>query len=257
VALPRPLRLTLLTGALALTSLTLAHPCRAADDSSDDASNGDKAEGDGEKSGSDKAKPETGDKAKAGEEKADKDTSFGHMGQVGLRAGLVGGFRMILRYGSSPYCRLPDPLKPPDKQVKFCGHTAPFDADFGLSFGVLDFFEPFAWARLGLSAEGETDTKPLVVIGAGARIYTMSDNAFKIFIEPAVGWELEGGRGNPAWQLNGGQYKKDFLFHIAAGPQLDFSRNVGAYLTGGLTAGFVRDLGASFDVNLGVQGRYP
>ena len=113
------------------------------------------------------------------------------------------------------------------------------------------------WARFGLSAEAETDTKPLVVIGAGARLYTMSDNAFKIFIEPAVGWELEGGRGNVLWQLNGGEYKKDFLFHIAAGPQFDFSRYAGAYLSGGLTAGFVRDLGASLDVNLGVQGRYP
>jgi opacity protein-like surface antigen len=254
VTLPRPARISLLSGALALAVATASVEARAADDDA-------KESDDSGESAGDEAEHKTKTKAdedQPKDEKAKGDTTdFGHMGQLGLRAGLVGGFRMILRYSDSPFCRTPDLNKPTDHQVKFCGHTAPLAADFGLSFGVLDFFEPFAWARLGFSAESETDTKPLVVIGAGARLYTMSDAAFKIFIEPAVGLELEGGRGSLLWALNNPKYKQDFVFHVAAGPQLDFSRFIGAYLTAGLTAAFVRDLGASFDVSLGVQGRYP
>jgi len=261
VALPRPLHLLRFTSALALATLAAPRPCSAADDAESDASEDSSGTGTGtgadDESESDKSASSGHDGAKTGAGKSEADPTYGHMGQLGLRAGLVGGFRMILRYDASPYCREPDLLKPPNKQVKFCGHTAPFSGDFGLSFAVLDFFEPFAWARLGFGPERETDTKPLVVLGVGARLYTMSDAAFKIFIEPAVGWELEGGRGNVLWQLNGGKYDKDFLFHVAVGPQFDFSRYAGAYLTAGLTAGFVRDLGASLDVNLGVQGRYP
>lgn len=183
--------------------------------------------------------------------------TFGHMGQLGLRAGLVLGYRMVLRYDDSPYCAAPDPLKAAKDQRKFCGHTAPLAADFGLSFGLLDFFEPFVWARLGFTAEAETDTKPIVVVGAGARLYTMSDAAFKIFVEPAVALEFEDGRGSAAWQANTPEYKQDLVFHLAAGPQLDFSRHFGAYVTGGVTTGVLRAIHTSLDLQFGVQGRYP
>ncbi len=192
----------------------------------------------------------------AADKPAEKDTTFGHRGQFGVRAGLVLGYRMIIRYGSSPYCVAPDASAPGDQQ-KFCGHGAPLAGDFGLSFGVLDFLEPFAWARFGFGPEKETDTKPLVVLGAGTRIYTMSDAAFKIFIEPAVGFELEGGRGTAAWQTNQPAYKKDLMFHVAAGPELDFSRNLGLYVTAGVSADVLRALGSSLDLNLGLQGRAP
>jgi hypothetical protein len=184
------------------------------------------------------------------------DTSYGHVGQFGLRAGLVVGYRMILRYSDSPFCATPDG-GPADSQQTFCGHGAPLATDLALSFGVLDFLEPFVWARLGFGPERQTDTNPLRVLGAGVRLYTMSDAAFKIFVEPAVGVELEGGRGTPAWQLNSPQYKKDFVFKIAAGPQYDFARYVGIYVTGGVSAAFVRALGASLDLGFGVQGRLP
>ena len=209
---------------------------------------------------SDEAK--TPDKPAAEHEKpdadksGDKETSYGHFGQFGLRAGLVVGYRMILRYADSPFCTTPDGGSA-DSQQTFCGHGAPLATDLALSFGALDFLEPFVWARLGLSPERQTDTNPLRVIGAGVRLYTMSDAAFKIFIEPAVGLELEGGRGTPAWQLNNPQYKKDFLFKIAAGPQYDFARYVGVYVTAGVSAAFVRALGASLDLSVGVQGRLP
>jgi hypothetical protein len=188
---------------------------------------------------------------------SDEEEAFGHMGQVGLRAGLVLGYRMVLRYDDSPYCAAPDPLKAAKDQRKFCGHTAPLAADFGLSFGLLDFFEPFVWARLGFAAEAETDTKPLVILGAGARLYTMSDAAFKIFVEPAVALEFEDGRGSAAWQANTPEYKQDLVFHLAAGPELDFSRHFGAYATGGVTTGVLRAIHTSLDLQIGMQGRYP
>jgi len=243
--------------ALALGCLTHTSPSAAADEESSSegaAKSDDSAATDGERPKADEPK---GDKAAGDDGSDDKAADLGHMGQFGLRVGLVAGFRMVLRYSDSPFCTEPDLQKPLDKQQKFCGHTAPLATDFGLSFALLDFVEPFVWARLGLGPEKETDTKALVVIGAGVRIYTMSDAAFKVFIEPAVGWELERGRKTPAWQLNDPEYDRDFVFHIALGPQYDFTPNVGAYLSGGVSASVLRYLGSSLDLNLGVQGRYP
>jgi opacity protein-like surface antigen len=185
------------------------------------------------------------------------DEAFGHQGQFGLRIGVVGGYRMVLRYDESPYCRTPNPLKAANDQPKFCGHTAPFALTAGLSFALFDFLEPFAWARFGLEPEPETDTEPVVMFGLGTRIYTMSDSPFKIFIEPAIGLEIEKGRGTPLWQANSPEYTEDIVLHLAAGPSFDFSRYVGAYLTGGITTGIVRALHNSLDVELGLQGRYP
>jgi len=240
-------------GLAALTLAILPTPCRAAE--SEDAADDTPSE----------AKERDGDAGDASTEPAEADAkpkpaskpeAFGHGGQLGLRAGLVLGYRMVLRYDSSPYCGAPKPLKEPKDQQKFCGYPAPLSVDLGLSFGVLDFLEPFAWARFGLAADTHSDTNPLILIGAGVRIYTMSDAAFKIFIEPAVALELEDGRGTAAWQTNSPVYKTDFVFHVAAGPQIDFHPNFGAYITGGVSMGVVRALGSSLDLNIGLQGRY-
>lgn len=228
----------------------LTRPGCAANDDADQAN----SSGESEASSADATEPASSSQATA-QKSPRKDTSLGHGGQFGLRAGLVLGYRMILRYGSSPYCVAPDANA--GEPQKFCGHGAPLAGDFGLSFGVLDFLEPFAWARLGFAPEQQTDTKSLVVLGAGVRIYTMSDAAFKIFIEPAVGFELEGGRGTPAWQTNHPDYKKDFMFHVAAGPQIDLARNFGLYVTAGVSADVLRALGSSLDLNVGLQGRVP
>ncbi len=253
VALPRFLRLFAVLFALSLASLGGARPCFAADSSADDAA---ASSPDDDAKAEPAKKPKQDDAEKSEAKSKDEPTSYGHAGQFGLRAGLVVGYRMILRYSSSPFCRTPDGGSA-SSQPTFCGHGAPLATDLGLSFGVLDFLEPFAWVRLGFSPEKQTDTNPMKVVGAGLRIYTMSDAMFKIFIEPAVGFELESGRGTPAWQLNDPQYKKDFFFKIAAGPQFDFARYFGAYVTGGLSASFVRALAASFDLSIGVQGRLP
>ena len=180
--------------------------------------------------------------------------SFGHGRQFGLRAGLVGGYNMIFRYDRSPYCVAPDPGKAEKDQQKVCGHGAPFALDLAASFAPLDFVEPYVFLRLGLQGESATHTLPLKVLGAGARIYTMSDSAFKIFIEPALAWEFEKGNStaSPLWQ-----YKNDLLVHLAAGPQLDFSRYGGVFIDAGLTTGILRSLHSELELQAGFQGRFP
>lgn len=182
---------------------------------------------------------------------------FGHGRQFGLRAGLVGGYNMIFRYDRSPLCAAYDFGKQANDQQKVCGHAAPLAMDLAASFAPLDFVEPYLFLRLGLKGESQTDTLPLKVLGVGARIYTRSDSAFKIFIEPALAWELEGGTGTFGFQRNNPQYKKDLLVHLAAGPQLDFARYVGVFVDAGLTTGILRSLHSELELELGVQARFP
>jgi hypothetical protein len=197
---------------------------------------------------------------KGGKEHADE--QFGHGMQFGLRAGLTGGYRMIFRYDKSPFCHTPDPNKGDKDQQKFCGNAAPLAVDLALSFGVLDFVEPYAWVRFGFAGEASTNTKALTAFGAGARIYTMSDSKLKIFIEPAVGMEVEGGAGNPLWVFkdSGGatpDYKTDFLFHLGVGPQYDFARAFGIYVNAGLTTGVLRYIHTELEITGGAQVRVP
>jgi hypothetical protein len=235
-------------------SLALATPNAAAAEDEAAGAKADDAEAqpDGETKADDaEAQPDGAKKDSASQE------SVGHGGQFGLRVGMVGGLRMIVRYEKSVYCKEPDDLVSLQNEQKFCGHVAPFALDFGLSFGVSNSVEPFVWGRLGLSGEEQTDTNPLVLIGAGLRLYSMSDSAIKILIEPAIALEFEDGQGHVPWSLVPDGYDTDFVLHLAAGPQFDFSRNVGLYVSGGLTAGVIRALHASLDLQIGLQGRYP
>lgn len=195
---------------------------------------------------------------KAGSKSADE--RFGHGMQFGLRAGVVGGYRMVFRYDESPFCRTPEPTKVDKDQQKFCGHGAPFGLEVAASFALADFAEPYVWARFGLGGEAETNTESLLALGLGARIYTMSDSKFKIFVEPALGVELEGGADNPAWRFQNGSlpdYKTDFLFHLGVGPQYDFARAFGVYANAGLTTGVLRFIHTELEIALGVQVRFP
>lgn len=190
------------------------------------------------------------------------DESFGHHLQLGLRAGIVGGYRMVFRYDKSPFCRQPEAGKADKDQQKFCGSGAPVAADLALSFALADFVEPYFWMRFGFKGEAATNTQALVALGVGARIYTMSDSKLKIFVEPAVGMELEGGAGNPAWvfaQSNHEKpdYKPDFLFHLAVGPHYDFARAFGIYAAAGLTTGVLRYIHTELELSGGVQVRVP
>jgi hypothetical protein len=182
---------------------------------------------------------------------------YEHTRQFGVRLGFTGGYRMLFRYNQSPYCIAPNPAKAPKDQEKFCGHGAPFALDVALSFAPAASIEPFLWGRFGFTSESATDTKPLVLLGAGARLYTMSDSAFKVFIEPAFGFELEDGRHSAAYATNNPSYKTDFLFHLAAGPQLDLAKYFGVYLDAGLTVGILRGIDSTLELTGGLQGRFP
>jgi hypothetical protein len=194
-----------------------------------------------------------------GSEHADED--FGHGMQFGLRAGLTGGYRMIFRYDKSPFCHAPDLTKADKDQQKFCGHGAPLATEIALSFAVVDFAEPYVWLRFGLGGEAATNTESLMAFGAGARIYTMSDSKFKIFVEPAIGIEVEGGAGNKDWVFRATntapEYKNDFLFHLAVGPQYDFARAFGIYVNAGLTTGVLRYIHTELEITAGAQVRVP
>ena len=185
-------------------------------------------------------------------EHADRD--YLHGGQFSLRVGFVGGYRINSRYDTSPYCQNPVPANSNDLK-KFCGYTAPPALDFALGFAPLNGFEPFAWARFGLTGESETDTKPLVALGFGARLYTANESAFKFFIQPAVGFELEKGQGHANW--NGTDYKQDLLIQLLAGPQYDFSRLFGVYAGVGISAGIFRAIQTWMEYDFGVQFRLP
>jgi hypothetical protein len=202
-----------------------------------------------------KSDGDTGGAAK----KTDEAPAYGHGRQFGLRGGLVGGYRMIFRYDKSPFCAKPDMTKkdPVKDQQKFCGHVAPLAAEVALSFAPIDAIEPFLFGRFGLSREAQTDTKPLLSFGLGLRVYTMSDSAFKVFIEPAIGSELEGDGNDPLWELNQPDYKKDVLFHLAAGPQYDFAKNVGVFLDAGITTGVLRAIHSNLELHGGFQLRGP
>jgi hypothetical protein len=185
--------------------------------------------------------------------------NYGHGRQLGLRAGLVGGYQMVFRYDESPFCKQPDPIKLDKDQQKFCGHQSPLALDLALSFGVFDALEPFVWGRFGFKGVAETNTKPLMLFGAGVRVYTMSDSRFKVFIEPALGLEIEKGYGNADWKPKEGdyKYKTDLIFHVAAGPQFDIAKAVGIYMGAGITAGVLRSLHTDLILTAGLQFRAP
>jgi hypothetical protein len=178
---------------------------------------------------------------------------------------------MYFRYDRSPLCQKYDNTKAPNDQIKSCGFGAPPATEVALSFAPLDGIEPYLFMRLGLSGESRTNTKPLQLFGIGARVYTMSDSRLKIFLEPALAWEVEGGAGNPDWapppalamgtgsnpQNLTPQYKKDLVFHVGVGPQYDFAKAFGIYLNGGVDVGVLRAISANLHVNVGAQVRFP
>ncbi len=201
------------------------------------------------------------------EESSDESSSkakqdFGHFGQFGLRAGLIAGYRMIFRYENSPFCSKPEdaPVKPAKDQNVVCGHGAPLAMDVALSFALLDSLELFGFGRFGLTAEEQTDTEAVRAFGVGARLYTMSEDKLKIFVQPAAGMSFEGAGSDPLWQDYPNfepDYKSDLLFQLAVGPQYDFNRYFGLYASGGVTVGVLRALSANLEGTIGLQGRAP
>lgn len=204
------------------------------------------------------AEAERGDEKEAPDRRPERTdrvrADLGHGGQFSLRAGLAAGYRVMFRYDESPLCRPPQDDEGDPQRL--CGFAAPLGLDLALGFAPLGFVEPYLWARLGLAAEDQTDTEALKVLGVGVRLYSRSEEPLKIFVEPALGLELEGGQGSAAYQVNRPSYDTDLVFHIAAGPQYDITENVGLFLGAGLTAGVLRAIHTNMEVQFGAQGRY-
>ncbi len=195
-----------------------------------------------------------------------EDDAYGHGMQGGLRVGFVYGYRMVFRYDQSPFCSTPDPKLPAKDEQKFCGHGGQPALEAALSFAPTDGLEPFLWGRFGLGdGEPQTNTEPIRMLGAGLRIYTMSDSRLKILVEPAVGYEFEGGAGNPDYKkppTPGAdafepEYKKDMVFRLHAGPQYDPAKAIGIYFSAGMTVGVLRAIHANLEGILGIQLRGP
>lgn len=233
----------------------------AAENTDEESSGGEASERADDEKKTDHEKKTDDDPAKKSDDSSAKggEPTFGHGKQFGLRVGLVGAYRMVLRYDKSPPCHAIDVSKGDDQQ-KFCGYAAPFALDLALSGALIDSFEPFIWARLGLISEEATNTSPQVLVGLGARIYTMSDSKFKIFVEPAIGLEIDGkGDSKDAFRqaIESKYYRTDLQFHLAAGPHFDLAKNFGLYLDAGITLGILRYLHSTLELTAGLQGRLP
>jgi opacity protein-like surface antigen len=244
--------------AASLFVLSAGRAAFAADESE---ASGDESSDKAEESKSAPSEAET-KKADAKEEsEGDKEDTFGHRQQFSVRLGVMFGYKMDFRYPHSPYCAESyNPAKGGDEQLKTCGWGAMPALDVALGFAIIDSVEPFLFGRFGFGQESRTNTNAQVMIGAGARLYTMSDSRFKIFFEPALAYEFEDGAPNTAAFNPTGfplDYKKDLVFHLGIGPQYDFAKNVGMYLNSGLDVGVLRSISAVLLLNIGVQARFP
>ncbi len=190
-----------------------------------------------------------------------EDRRYVHALQAGVRAAILGGYRMVLRYDDSPFCSEPDFSKSLADQQQFCGHLGPAMLDLAASFAPLASIEPFAMVRLGLVGEAPTDTRPLRIVAAGTRIYTRPKKPVKFFVEPSVGVEFESGAGDPIFTYNGAfdpQYDTDVVLRAALGLQLDLAEHVGLFAqVFGMSVGVLRYLHATMEFGAGVQARLP
>jgi hypothetical protein len=197
---------------------------------------------------------------------------LGHHKQLNLRTEIHTGYRMLYRYDTSPRCAPYDANKSSKDQQKFCGYGAPPTVGLFGGFALVDHFEPFAFVRLGLADEAaETNQGKLLQMGIGARIYALPQDHLKVFFSPWIGVDAtsgpyetigSGSPGTPGYDdaaagVKAGSYKTDVLAHFDLGPQYDFSRGFGMYVSGGLTLQFVRYFGMTADIGIGIQARAP
>jgi hypothetical protein len=191
------------------------------------------------------------------------DDDLGHRGQFNVRLEFVTGYRMVFRYDKSPQCGPYKPTASASDQQKFCGFGMQPNLGLAVGFSLVDFFEPFAFVRFGLSDETQTNSGKPVIAGVGLRLYTMSDSRFKIFFSPWLGLDFTDGPKDPNYLgdaplgITAASYRTDVLVHLDVGPHYDFSRGFGIYANGGLTFDMLRFLGANAEFSLGVQLRGP
>jgi hypothetical protein len=181
-----------------------------------------------------------------------KPETFGHAGQVGVRAAITFAYKVNFRADDSPGCD-DGTISVATPEKKVCPVGTPPAIDLALSYAVLDALELFVWARLGLGQEAVTHTAASRIFGAGLRIYTMPDQRFKLFLEPAVAFEVEGSTD----ATTNRNYDVDLLAHLHIGGQFDFAKAIGAYVSVGPEAAFVRGISVAMGGTIGVQARFP
>jgi hypothetical protein len=176
--------------------------------------------------------------------------AYGHAGQFGLRAQLAFGYEILIRYDDSPPCDIDGD----GADEKVCAYNTAPSLDLSLSYAFFDSIEPYAWVRLGLSEHEESFTEANRWFGAGLRLYTMADSRLKLFFEPGVALELEGGLPNAPATAN---YATDYVGHLHFGLQYDVSKHFGFYASVGPNVGFVRTLSTELEAAFGLQARAP
>lgn len=176
--------------------------------------------------------------------------TYGHQGQFGLRAGVGVGYKVLVRADDSPPCDVDG-----DGDVEsVCAYNTPGVFDLAASFAVFDAIEPYVWMRFGLSEDDTTLTEATRLIGAGLRVYTMSDAQLKLFFEPALAVEFEGATDAAPTDAN---YDTDFVVHGHFGLQYDFMAYLGLYASIGPNVSFVRAIATELEGSIGLQARVP
>jgi hypothetical protein len=195
-----------------------------------------------------------------------------HRGQWSLRAGFVQGYEFHHRYERSPFCRYSDffptrttdPNAPPYFPPDDCWVAPPPELELAIAYALTAGFEPYVFTRLGLWSEEATFTGAGKMLGAGARIYAVSEPQLKLFIEPAFGVAFEDHTLDPRFfstfppaLLTPDSYKTDLVFHLGVGPQYDLTRHFGVFANAGVDVGVIRALTVLVSVHYGVQARFP
>lgn len=170
-----------------------------------------------------------------------------HKGQLGVSFDLGSGYRVLFPYQGSntPECA-------PGKTTA-CTGGLPLFLDLDVTYGVSRKFDLLLDTRYGLGAEFVGTHAESV--GFGFRYYPDPTGVAKM----VAGVEVVADFTN--WQAgvnaNATIASVDLAAHPFGGLQLDFTRNVGAYVLGGVTAGFVRWLRFELDGFAGLQARFP
>jgi hypothetical protein len=205
----------------------------------------------------------------AGAAEADAGTTS-HRGQWSLRAGLFQGYEFHHRYEGSPFCKQSD-FSPRTRGTDPSPYFAPTDCwvapppelEVAIGYALTGGFEPYVFTRLGLWAESATYTAAGRMLGAGARIYAVSESQLKLFVEPAFGVAFEGHALDPVvysatsfHAVTPDSYKTDLVFHAGVGPQYDLSRHFGVFANASVDVGIIRALTVLVSIHYGVQARF-
>ena len=181
---------------------------------------------------------------------ADPEAHTDHAHQFGLSFDVGSGYRALFPYASS--------------NVSTCGtshntsNTActdflPAFMDLGITYGLSPKFDLLLEDRVGLGADFTGSHAETLALGF--RYYPDPEGVAKLMAGLELVADFTNFKSGPDAGAKLGS--TDFAAHPFGGLQLDFTRNVGAYIAGGVTCGFIRWLRFELDGFAGVQVRFP